>query len=62
MRFCLKTLDLQKNIIVEDTLRPSQEEQEKAEFIESYKATSVDEEFLSIAEEGMADYLKQLEK
>jgi hypothetical protein len=34
---------------------------ERAEYVKSYKKAAKDENLLSIAEEGMADYLRQLE-
>ena len=57
-----KSLSLPKNRLMENALRLYLEHLEKAEYIRSYKQASTDEDILSIAEEGMADYLKQLEK
>jgi len=57
-----KSLSLPKNRLMENALRLYLEHLEKAEYIRSYKQASKDDDILSIAEEGMADYLKQLEK
>ena len=57
-----KSLSLPKNRLMENALRLYLEHLEKAEYIRSYKQASTDEDILTIAEEGMADYLKQLEK
>ena len=35
---------------------------EKAEYIRSYKQAATDKDVLTIAEEGMEDYLRQLEQ
>lgn len=55
-------LSLPKNRLIENALRLYLEHLEKAEYIKSYKIASQDKDTLSIAEGGMADYLKQLEK
>jgi hypothetical protein len=57
-----KALALPKNKLIENVLRLYLEHIEKAEYIKSYKATVNDPDILTIAEEGMADYLKELEK
>ena len=57
-----KSLSLPKNRLIENALRLYLEHLEKAEYIHSYKQASKDDNILSVAEEGMADYLKQLEK
>ena len=55
-------LSMPKNKLIENALRLYLEHLEKAEYIRSYKQASADQEILAIAEEGMNDYLRQLEK
>jgi hypothetical protein len=55
-------LSMPKNKLIENALRLYLEHLEKAEYIKSYKAASADTDILTIAEEGMSDYLRQLEK
>ncbi|MEQ9376786.1 ribbon-helix-helix protein, CopG family [Imperialibacter roseus] len=57
-----KALSQPKNRLIENALRLYLEHLEKAEYIKSYKQAATDDEILSIAEEGMADYLRELEK
>ncbi|HMQ01023.1 MAG TPA: ribbon-helix-helix domain-containing protein [Cyclobacteriaceae bacterium] len=57
-----KALSLPKNKLIENALRLYLEHLEKAEYIKSYKKATEDDDIISIAEEGMVDYLKQLEK
>lgn len=57
-----KALSLPKNRLMENALRLYLEHLEKAEYIKSYKKAANDADILSIAEEGMTDYLNQLEK
>ena len=57
-----KSLSVPKNKLIENALRLYLEHQEKAEYIKSYKQASEDKDLLIIAEEGMEDYLKQLEE
>lgn len=57
-----KALSLPKNRLMENALRLYLEHLEKAEYIKSYKQAAGDADILSIAEEGMADYLNQLNK
>jgi hypothetical protein len=57
-----KALSLPKNKLIENALRLYLEHLEKAEYIRSYKQASTDSDILSIAEEGMSDYLNQIEK
>ncbi|MFZ1806154.1 MAG: ribbon-helix-helix protein, CopG family [Cyclobacteriaceae bacterium] len=56
-----KLLSLPKNRLIEKALRLYLEHLEKAEYIKSYKTAAGDKDVMSIAEEGMSDYLKQLE-
>lgn len=53
-------LSLPKNKLIENALRLYLEHLEKAEYIQSYKKASMDKDLLSLAEEGMEDYLNQL--
>ncbi|MFC5283937.1 CopG family transcriptional regulator [Pedobacter alpinus] len=54
-------LKLPKNKLIEKALRIYLDQLTKAEYIKSYKSSTDDDEILSIAEEGMVDYFKQLE-
>jgi metal-responsive CopG/Arc/MetJ family transcriptional regulator len=56
------TLALPKNKLIETALRLYLQHLEKAEYIKSYQQASKDKNILLIAEEGMEDYFKQLEK
>jgi predicted transcriptional regulator len=56
-----QALSLPKNRLIENALRLYLEHIEKAEYVKSYQLAADDKELLTIAEEGMADYLKQLE-
>jgi hypothetical protein len=55
-----KRLSVPKNQLIETALRLYLEHLEKAEYIQSYKQAASDKDLLLIAEEGMADYLKQI--
>ena len=55
-------LAMPKNKLIENALRLYLEHLEKAEYIKSYKEAGADQDILAIAEEGMKDYLRQLEK
>ena len=55
-------LSMPKNKLIENALRLYLEHLEKAEYIRSYKQASTDKDILLMAEEGMQDYLKQLEE
>lgn len=55
-------LSLPKNRLIENALRLYLEHLEKAEYVKSYKKAAADKDTLTIAEEGMQDYLKQLEE
>ena len=54
-------LSLPKNKLMENALRLYLQHLEKAEYIKSYKQMAADQDILAIAEEGMEDYLRQLE-
>ena len=54
-------LSLPKNKLIEKAVRIYLDHLNKAEYIRSYKKASQDEDTMIIAEEGMADYLNQME-
>ncbi|WP_461532367.1 ribbon-helix-helix domain-containing protein [Sinomicrobium sp.] len=56
-----KQMSMPINKLIENALTLYLEHLERAEYIQSYKQASTDENLLSLAEEGMEDYLKQLE-
>jgi predicted transcriptional regulator len=55
-------LSLPKNKLIETALRLYLQHLEKAEYIKSYRQASEDKDILLVAEEGMEDYFRQLEK
>lgn len=55
-------LSLPKNKIIEKALQIYLDQLNRAEYIQSYKQAATDENIIAIAEEGMVDYLKQLEE
>ncbi len=57
-----KSLSLPKNKLIENALRLYLEYLDRAEYIKSYKQSADDKNILQIAEEGMNEYLKQLEQ
>ncbi|HEX2393858.1 MAG TPA: ribbon-helix-helix protein, CopG family [Bacteroidales bacterium] len=57
-----KALSLPKNKLIENALRLYLEHIERAEYIKSYRKADEDADILLIAEEGMEDYLRQLEE
>ncbi len=48
------------NKLIEKALRIYLDQLTRAEYVRSYKQAAQDEDILSIAEEGMEEYLKQL--
>jgi len=50
-----------KNKIIERALRIYLDQLTRAEYIQSYKDAAGDSDIFKMAEEGMGDYLKQLE-
>ena len=56
-----KRLKLPKNRLIEKALRIYLDQLNKAEYARSYKNSENDEDIMAIAEEGMADYFKQIE-
>lgn len=55
-------LSLPKNKLMETALRLYLKHLEKAEYIKSYQQAATDKDLLSMAEEGMEDYLNQLKE
>jgi len=55
-----KDLKMPKNKIIEMALEIYLEQLDRAAYIKSYKRMAKDEDILVMAEEGMTDYLKQL--
>lgn len=55
-------LSMPKNKLIEKALRIYLDQLNRAEYVRSYKRMADDEEMLNIAEEGMVDYLKQIEE
>lgn len=53
-------LSIPKNKLIEKALRIYLDQLNKAEYVKSYKIASDDTDLLSIAEEGMEDYFRQL--
>ncbi|MBI2257618.1 MAG: ribbon-helix-helix domain-containing protein [Flavobacteriia bacterium] len=57
-----KELSLPKNKLIEKALRIYLEQLNKAAYLKSYRNMSDDVDVLQLAEEGMADYHKQIKK
>jgi len=57
-----KGLSLPKNKIIERALQIYLDQLKRAEYVKSYKLASQDEDILIMVEEGMEDYLKQLQE
>lgn len=57
-----KELKMPKNKIIEKALEMYLIEIEKAQYSKSYRRAAKDKDTLLIAEEGMADYFKQLQE
>jgi predicted transcriptional regulator len=55
-------LAIPKNKIIEKALKIYLDQLTRAEYVKSFKLASEDENIIEIAEEGMVDYLNQLEK
>ncbi|MCB0736676.1 MAG: ribbon-helix-helix domain-containing protein [Bacteroidetes bacterium] len=56
-----KSLSLPKNKLIEKALRLFLNQITRAEYIKSYQQMADDYDVLSVAEEGMAEYLNDLE-
>jgi predicted transcriptional regulator len=57
-----KELSVPKNTLIERALRIYLEQLNRASYIKSYKRMAEDADIKQIAEEGMADYLSQLDE
>ena len=57
-----RSLSMPKNKLIENALRLYLEYLERAEYIKSYMQAADDADILQMAEEGMNDYLRQLEQ
>ncbi len=55
-------LSVPKNRIIEKALRIYIDQLNRAEYVKSYKEAAKDADIMSLAEEGMEDYLKQMEE
>ncbi|SEF76969.1 ribbon-helix-helix domain-containing protein [Algoriphagus boritolerans] len=56
-----KKLSLPKNKLMENALNLYLDHLKRAEYVKSYRQAAQDEDILLLAEEGMGDYLKQIE-
>ncbi len=56
-----KELQLPKNKIIEKALSIYLDHLNRASYVKSFKKMAADTDLISIAEEGMSDYYKQLE-
>lgn len=56
-----KELKMPKNKIIEKALSVFLEQLDRAKYAQSYKKMANDKDMLLMAEEGMADYFKQLQ-
>lgn len=57
-----KELSVPKNTLIERALRIYLEQLNRASYIKSYKRMAEDADIKQIAEEGMTDYLSQLDE
>lgn len=57
-----KKLSVPKNRLIEKALRIYLDQLTRAEYIKSFKQASRDDDLPDMAEEGMEDYLKQLDE
>ncbi len=57
-----KNLAMPKNKIIEKALSIYLDQLNRAEYVKSYKQAGNDTNILEMAEEGMEDYFKQLDK
>jgi len=55
-----KMLSLPKNRLIEKALEIYLEQLNRAEYIKSFKRAAQDEDIMAIAEEGMTEYLSQI--
>jgi len=54
-------LSIPKNKLIEKALRIYLDQLNRAEYLRSYKKMAADTDLLSIAEEGMEEYLQQID-
>jgi len=57
-----KKLSVPKNTIIEKALEIYLDQLTRSEYIKSYKQAGKDQDILTMAAEGMEDYLKQLNR
>ncbi len=57
-----KRLSIPKNKLIERALEVYLAQLKRAEYVRSYKQMAEDTDLMQVAEEGMVEYLKQLEK
>lgn len=57
-----KELSVPKNTLIEKALRIYLEQLNRAAYVKSYKQMTADTDTMTIAEEGMTDYLTQLDE
>lgn len=57
-----KKLSVPKNKLIEKALRIYLDQLNRAEYVRSYKMAKDDPNIINLAEEGMIDYLTQLEE
>ncbi len=57
-----KKLSVPKNTIIEKALEIYLDQLTRAEYVRSYEQAGMDEDVMIMAEEGMEDYLEQLNK
>jgi len=55
-------LAMPKNKLIEKALRIYLDQLNRAEYVKSYKQAAKDDDIMAIAEEGMEDYLQQLDQ
>ena len=55
-------LSVPRNKIIEKALRIYLDQLNRAEYVMSYKKASKDSQIMNLAEEGMEDYLRQLDE
>lgn len=56
-----KALSVPKNKLIERALRLYLDQLNRAEYVQSYKQMANDIDVLKVAEEGMAEYMQQLD-
>ncbi|MGO2356861.1 MAG: ribbon-helix-helix domain-containing protein [Mesonia sp.] len=56
-----KELKMPKNKLIEKALEIFLDEIQRAKYAESYRRAAKDRDMMAMAEEGMADYFKQLQ-